>query len=87
MLDDIGGENNTSYIRDEILGPILQYRMVAKKPVFFTSNFSIEDLRKHLKETKEGIDDIKGDRIVERIRQLTSETYLAGENLRQKIDK
>lgn len=87
MLDDIGGENNTPYIRDEILGPILQYRMVAKKPVFFTSNYSIEDLRKHMKETKEGIDDIKGDRIVERIRALTTEVMVGGENLRQKIDK
>lgn len=83
MLDDVGGENNTAYIRDEILGPILQYRMVAKKPVFITSNYDINFLREHLKETKDATDSIKGDRIIERIRQLTDEYFIDGKNLRQ----
>ncbi|MFA5542333.1 MAG: ATP-binding protein [Bacilli bacterium] len=83
MLDDIGGENNTAYIRDEILGPILQYRMVANKPVFITSNYDISFLRDHLRETKDATDAIKGDRIIERIRHLTNEYFIDGKNLRQ----
>src|SRR5690554_1095373 len=38
ILDDIGGENNTAFIRDEVLGPLLQYRMLGNKPTFMTSN-------------------------------------------------
>lgn len=83
MLDDIGGENNTAYIRDEILGPILQYRMVANKPVFISSNYDINFLREHLRETKDATDAIKGDRIIERIRHLTNEYTIEGKNLRQ----
>ena len=39
LLDDIGAENITSWSRDEILGPILQYRMDNNLPTFFTSKF------------------------------------------------
>ena len=41
LLDDIGAENVTNWSRDEILGPILQYRMDNKMATFFTSNLSI----------------------------------------------
>ena len=40
MLDDIGAEELTPWVRDEILGPLLHYRMVHKLPTFFSSNFS-----------------------------------------------
>lgn len=82
MLDDVGGENNTSYIRDEVLGPILQYRMLGNKPTFMTSNYSIEYLRQHFTETKDEIDHVKSDRIIERITFMMKVIELKGKNYR-----
>ena len=48
LLDDIGAENTTAWSRDEVLGPILQYRMDEHLPTFFTSNLTIEELENNL---------------------------------------
>ena len=47
ILDDIGAEQSTAWVRDEILQVILQYRMQENLPTFFTSNFNFEDLELH----------------------------------------
>ena len=83
MLDDIGGENNTSFIRDEVLGPVLQYRMLGNKPTCMTSNASIEMLRNHFMETKDEVDRLKADRIIERIVYMTEVIELKDSNLRR----
>ena len=83
LLDDIGAENLTSWSRDEILGPILQYRMDNKLATFFTSNLSIEELEVHLSEGKESIDKLKAKRIIERIRFLTEDLKLISKNQRK----
>lgn len=44
IIDDIGAENITEFIRDEILGPIINHREAEKLPTFFSSNLSIDDL-------------------------------------------
>lgn len=72
MIDDLGAENLTGYIRDDVLGPILNYRWVQKLPIFIATNLSQRDIKKHLSQTKEDqynatVDQVKGDRIVERI--------------------
>ena len=82
LIDDIGAENNTSWARDEILGPLLQYRMDNKLATFFTSNFNIDELESHLKQTNVSVDAIKARRIIERIKQLTIDIELIGENRR-----
>ena len=84
MLDDIGGENNTAFIRDEVLGPILQYRMLGNLPTFMTSNYNLELLRNHLRETKDEINVMKSDRIIERISYMMKSIELKGDNLRDK---
>ncbi|MBR2828732.1 MAG: ATP-binding protein, partial [Bacilli bacterium] len=71
LLDDIGAENVSNWSRDEILGPILQYRMENYLPTFFTSNLTLEELEKSLSITSSGIDKIKARRIIERMKQLT----------------
>ena len=53
MLDDIGGESNSSWVRDEVLGPILQYRLLDEKPTFFSSNLSIKDLALNMTENNQ----------------------------------
>ena len=82
LIDDIGAENTTAWGRDEILGPILQYRMLEHLPTFFTSNLSLKDLETHFSITSRNVDVIKARRIMERIKELTSEIKMIGENRR-----
>ena len=42
ILDDIGAEQSTAWVRDEILQVILQYRMQENLPTFFSTNFNFE---------------------------------------------
>ena len=82
LLDDIGAENTTSWSRDEVLGPILQYRMEEELPTFFTSNLKIDELESVLSITNSGVEKIKAKRIVERIKQLTVSLELISKNRR-----
>lgn len=83
ILDDIGAEQSTAWVRDEILQVILQYRMQENLPTFFTSNFDFEDLEKHFAKGKHGNDEIwEARRVMERIRYLAEETRLEGVNRR-----
>lgn len=82
LLDDIGAENCSNWSRDEVLGPILQYRMENHLPTFFTSNLTIDELEKSLSITSSGVDKIKARRIIERIKQLTVSEELISKNRR-----
>ena len=83
ILDDIGAEQSTPWVRDEILQVILQYRMQEDLPTFFTSNFNFQDLEKHFAKGKNGNDETwEARRVMERIRYLAEETRLEGENRR-----
>ncbi|WP_348622644.1 primosomal protein DnaI [Paenibacillus polymyxa] len=82
VLDDIGAENLNAWARDHILGPILNYRM-NRKPTFYTSNYSLNDLERHLSYTgKEGNEPIKGQRIMDRIRPYVDVIMVRGDNQR-----
>lgn len=83
LIDDIGAENLTAWNRDEILCPLLQYRMDTGLPTFFTSNLNIEELEHHLSVSKQDVDIIKAGRITSRIKQLTEELEMISENLRK----
>jgi len=86
MLDDIGAENVSSWVRDEVLGPILQYRMHEHLPTFFTSNFNFEELFNHLTYTQRGEEEkIKAGRIIERIRYLAEPVLVDGANKRHQF--
>ena len=83
MLDDLGADALSSWIRDEVLGVILQYRMQEKLPTFFSSNFTMHDLKLHLAVNQRGDQEpIKAARIMERIRFLAREVIVAGPNRR-----
>ena len=82
LLDDIGAENTTSWSRDEVLGPILQYRMEEELPTFFTSNLTINELESALSITNSGTEKVKAKRIIERIKQLTVPLELISKNRR-----
>jgi len=76
MLDDIGGESNSAWIRDEVLGPILQYRLLDEKPTFFSSNLSIKDLARNMQDNNQTASQLKAARIAARISSLTTEFQL-----------
>ena len=82
LLDDIGAENESNWARDEVLGPILQYRMQNHLPTFFTSNLTLDELETALATTSSGVDKVKARRIIERIKQLTIPMELIGKNRR-----
>ncbi|MBY7143192.1 primosomal protein DnaI [Virgibacillus sp. NKC19-3] len=83
MLDDIGAEMQSAWFRDEILGSILQYRMMEKLPVFFTSNYDLDQLESQLAATRSGVETVKAGRIIERIKQVSKSVEIIGENRRE----
>lgn len=83
MLDDIGAEAMSSWTRDEVLGPILQFRMLESLPTFFTSNFDFAGLEHHLTYSQRGEEEkMKARRIMERIRTLSEPVQVDGPNRR-----
>ena len=71
MLDDIGGEGDSAWVRDEILGPILQYRLLDNKPTCFSSNYSrVQLAQDHFAKFRDS-DKVRATRIVTRIKELT----------------
>ena len=83
LIDDIGAENITNWSRDEILGPIIQYRMDENLPTFFTSNLTLEELEIHLSSSNGKIDKLKAKRIIERIKYMTDSIELISKNNRR----
>lgn len=84
LIDDIGAENLTDWGRDEILCPILNVRMEADLPTFFTSNLSLDMLEEHLSTSKSGVNKLKSKRIMERINQLSEDMVMVAQNYRGK---
>ena len=82
VLDDIGAEQFSSWIRDDVLQVILQYRMIEELPTFFTSNYSFVDLEAKLSNGRQGDETWQAKRVMERIRFLAKEVHLRGVNRR-----
>ncbi|MCF7925701.1 MAG: primosomal protein DnaI [Candidatus Izimaplasma sp.] len=73
MLDDIGGEAHSAWIRDEVLGPILQHRLLDEQPTFFSSNVSQRDLVAYMTGNSQKAEKMKAARIYARIHSLSDE--------------
>ena len=83
VFDDIGAETYSSYFRDEVLFPLLNGRMEAKKMTLFTSNHDFSNLAVHFRFNAKGDDEsLKSRRLLERIERLAKPLYLAGLNRR-----
>lgn len=84
ILDDLGAETMSSWVRDDILGVILQHRMLEKLPTLYTSNYDFDELEEHLAYSqKGGIEQLKSKRIMERIRHFAEPVYIEGKNRRE----
>ncbi|MCO7175959.1 primosomal protein DnaI [Sporolactobacillus kofuensis] len=83
ILDDIGAETITPWVRDEVLGSILQYRMMDHLPTLYTSNFNYDELEDHFSYSqKSGVENVKAKRLMERIRHFTNLVTMKGANRR-----
>lgn len=83
MIDDIGADVMTSWARDDLLAVILEYRMQAELPTFFSSNMTMNELENHLAEdNKDNVEPLKAKRIMQRIQYLSREIDVQGNNLR-----
>lgn len=84
IFDDIGAESVTSWSRDELLFPILNYRLEFKKATWFSSNETLETLKQHYATDQKGkTTTTKAIRMIERISAL-SEPFLLVEDNRRK---
>lgn len=82
VFDDIGAENLNPWLRDHVVGAILNSRM-NRKPTFFTSNYELSALEKHFSFTnKDGDEEFKGQRIMDRIRPFVDVVVVKGTNKR-----
>ncbi|TFE27905.1 ATP-binding protein [Cohnella luojiensis] len=82
VFDDIGAENLSPWVRDHVLGAILNHRM-NRKPTFYTSNHDLEDLERHFSFThKEGEEMHKGQRLMDRVRPFVDVIHVRGRNHR-----
>ena len=83
MLDDISSVSITGWMRDEVLGRILNHRMMYELPTFFSSNSNFQKLLSTFEETnKVGLEPVKAARILERIKALAVPVELVGKNYR-----
>src|SRR5690606_31348365 len=82
VFDDIGAENLSPWVRDHVLGLILNYRM-NRKPTFYTSNHDLDALERHFSFThKEGEESHKGRRLMDRLRPFVDVIRVSGRNQR-----
>lgn len=82
VFDDIGAENLNPWLRDHVIGAIVNHRM-NRKPTFYTSNYVLSGLEKHFSFTnKDGDEEYKGQRIMDRIRPFVDVVEVTGTNKR-----
>lgn len=85
VFDDIGAENLNPWVRDHVLGAILNYRM-ERKPTFYTSNYRLTDLEGHFSFTnKDGEEHHKGRRLMNRVAPYVDELVISGKNKRGEL--
>ncbi|MCG7318282.1 primosomal protein DnaI [Brevibacillus laterosporus] len=85
ILDDLGAENVTPWIRDEVIGVILNQRINNHLPTLFASNYSLEELEEHFAISNGSrIEVTKARRILERIRHYVEVVEIEGMNRRKR---
>lgn len=81
VFDDLGSESMSTWSMNDILFPILDYRMEHQLKTYFTSNYPWKELeRRYANVDKEGR--IAADRMMERIRTLGTPVLLSGNSRR-----
>ena len=71
ILDDFGAENITSWLRDEVIGPVINHRIIYKKSLFISSNIAPGSLKEHFMINNTESEKTLCGRIVSRLNDLT----------------
>lgn len=88
VLDDIGADTLTPWIRDEVIGPILNYRVNAKLPTLYTSNKNLDELKEYFAYTSSnGMEYQMAERIMERIKNYCHILRVPDRNRREEKNK
>ena len=82
ILDDIGSESISQWERDEILFPVLDYRMNHGLKTYFASNYTMEELELQYRLMKQPNAQVASLRLLERIRTLSLPLALLGKSRR-----
>ncbi len=80
IIDDLGQESITQWARDDVLHPIITFRLEKKLPTFISSNYKIEELEKIY--TFRTVESKKTKSIVQKISALANQHVLVGKNHR-----
>lgn len=70
ILDDLGGEYHSPWFRDEILMPLIQYRLSASLPVYVSSNYTLTELVDVLASGHDEVNRVKALRLIKRLHDL-----------------
>ena len=79
VLDDLGSEGISKWTRDDILFPVLDYRMQNCKKTYVSSNYTPEEL---LEKYQPDGDRVASLRLQERIRSLAQPVKMTGSSRR-----
>ena len=83
ILDDIGSEKTSVWERDDILYPLLEYRMNHHLKTYFASNYTMEDLERQYRfPSEEENTQVASMRLIERVRSLATSVALLGKSRR-----
>lgn len=80
VIDDVGGESVTQWSRDEILSSVIGYRLQNQKATFFTSEYSLEKLKKFY--CLKASDKDRVDRLISRMKAVSVPVELKSKDLR-----
>lgn len=85
IIDDLGQEFRSDYVRDEILNPIITYRLEKGLNTIITSNYEIDEL--YALYTRHEIDSKKVKSIISKMSKLCKPVKMVGEDLRSRQEK
>lgn len=81
FLDDLGSEHITRWTRDEVLFPVLDFRMNTGRKTYFSSNYTLDEL---LDQYAQPGDRVAALRLLERVKTLGESVNLKGVSRRAK---
>ncbi len=82
IIDDLGQESISQWSRDDVLNPIIAYRISKNLDTYVTSNYSFEELREAY--TLKAIDRKKAKSIMSKLEGLCTLYSIEGSDLRNK---
>lgn len=81
FLDDLGSEHITRWTRDEVLFPVLDFRMNTGRKTYFSSNYTLSELQDQYAQPG---DRVAALRLLERVKTLGEAVNLKGVSRRAK---